>query len=160
MAIPVYNDLDLQGTAKLTGLAAPTVGSDAVNKTYADGLGGGSSLLVENVQSGTTYTPVIGDADKLITMTNAANPVLTMPLNASVNFPVGQQIATRYTGSGVAKFQTTGAATLNGVAAGSFTLAKNQEAIWFQQAIGVWQVTVPRPIIGLTIALQRGAFTL
>ena len=122
--------------------------------------GGGSSLLLENVQAGATYTAVLTDADKLITATNATAPVFTMPLNATVNFPVGQQIATRYTGAGILKWQTTGAATLNGVAAGSFTMTKGQEAIWFQSATNVWEVIVPKPVIGLTLALSMGAFNI
>jgi len=38
MAKPVLVDLDFGGTAKATGLPAPTLASDAVTKAYVDAL--------------------------------------------------------------------------------------------------------------------------
>lgn len=46
----------------------------------------------ENVQTGTSYTLVIGDAFKLVTMSNASANTLTVPPNSSVAFPVGTRI--------------------------------------------------------------------
>jgi len=53
-----------------------------------------------NAQTGTTYTLVLTDAAKLITLTNAAAITLTVPTNASVAFPVGTQILLYQGGAG------------------------------------------------------------
>lgn len=50
------------------------------------------TTIPENAQVGTTYTLVIGDAGKLVTMSNAAAITLTIPTNASVAFPVGTRV--------------------------------------------------------------------
>lgn len=50
------------------------------------------SLITLNNQTGTTYTLVLSDKDKLIEMENAAANTLTVPLNSSVAFDVGTQI--------------------------------------------------------------------
>jgi hypothetical protein len=48
--------------------------------------------LLINAQTGTTYTLIIGDDAKLVTMSNASANTLTVPPNSSVAFPVGTQI--------------------------------------------------------------------
>lgn len=53
-----------------------------------------------NAQTGTTYTLVLTDAAKLITLTNAAAITLTVPTNASVAFPIGTQILLYQGGAG------------------------------------------------------------
>lgn len=53
-----------------------------------------------NAQTGTTYTPVIGDASKLITLSNASAITLTIPPNSSVAFPVGTKIDLAQIGAG------------------------------------------------------------
>lgn len=60
----------------------------------------GTGLVSINAQTGTTYTLVIGDAGKLITMSNAAANTLTIPPNSSVAFPVGTIINITQTGAG------------------------------------------------------------
>lgn len=45
-----------------------------------------------NTQTGTTYTPVLADANKLVSLSNAAGITLTVPTNASVPFPVNTRI--------------------------------------------------------------------
>lgn len=42
-----------------------------------------------NAQTGTTYTLVIGDRDKIITLNNAASIAITIPPHSSVAFPAG-----------------------------------------------------------------------
>lgn len=53
-----------------------------------------------NAQTGTTYTLVLTDAAKLVTLTNAAAITLTVPTNASVAFPIGTQILLYQGGAG------------------------------------------------------------
>lgn len=53
-----------------------------------------------NPQTGTTYTTVLDDNGKLVTLSNAASIAVTIPLNASVNYPVGAQINMTQLGAG------------------------------------------------------------
>jgi len=55
---------------------------------------------VENVQTGTSYTLVLSDEWKLVTMSNAGANTLTVPPNSSVAFPVGTRIDVGQDGSG------------------------------------------------------------
>ena len=59
--------------------------------------GGGTE---SNIQTGTTYAPVLTDAGKLITLSNAAAITLTIPANAAVAFPVGTVINLLQLGAG------------------------------------------------------------
>jgi hypothetical protein len=59
-----------------------------------------SSTLVQNAQTGTTYTPVLADKDKLVELSNASAITLTVPTNTSVTYPVGTQINLLQTGAG------------------------------------------------------------
>jgi hypothetical protein len=53
-----------------------------------------------NAQTGTTYTLVLTDDSKLVTLSNAAAITLTVPTNASVAFPIGCQIDLVQLGAG------------------------------------------------------------
>ena len=53
-----------------------------------------------NAQTGTTYTTVLDDNGKLITQTNASAIATTIPLNASVAYPIGAQINIAQMGAG------------------------------------------------------------
>ena len=57
-------------------------------------------LTPENVQTGTSYTLVLADAFKLVTMNNAAANSLTVPPNSAVAFPVGTRIDLSQDGAG------------------------------------------------------------
>ena len=59
-------------------------------------------LLTRNInaQVWTTYTLVLTDNTKLVTMTNAAASTLTVPPNSSVAFPIGTQIDISQNGAG------------------------------------------------------------
>lgn len=53
-----------------------------------------------NAQTGTTYTLVLDDNLKLVTMNNASSNTLTVPPNSSVAFPVGAQVLVAQWGAG------------------------------------------------------------
>jgi hypothetical protein len=53
-----------------------------------------------NAQTGTSYTLVLADAGRAIEMNNAAANTLTVPTDASVNFPIGTVIDIFQTGAG------------------------------------------------------------
>lgn len=90
-----------------------------------------------NAQTGTTYTLVLGDAGKFVTMTNASAFTLTVPPNSSVAFPVGTEIEGAQLGAGQVTFTPGAAVTINGtpglkVAAqyGTFRLLKIATDTW------------------------------
>lgn len=53
-----------------------------------------------NAQTGTSYTTVLADNGKLVTLTNAAAIAVTIPPNSSVAYPVGAQINMAQLGAG------------------------------------------------------------
>ena len=53
-----------------------------------------------NAQTGTTYTLVLADVAKVVSLTNASAITLTIPTNASVAFPTGTQILLYQGGAG------------------------------------------------------------
>lgn len=53
-----------------------------------------------NAQTGTTYTLVLSDVAKVISLTNASAITLTVPTNATVAFPTGTQILLYQGGAG------------------------------------------------------------
>ena len=55
---------------------------------------------VFNAQTGTSYTLVLTDVAKVVSLTNAAAITLTVPTNASVAFPTGTQILLYQGGAG------------------------------------------------------------
>ena len=56
--------------------------------------------LTLNAQTGTTYTLVLSDAHKLVTLSNASAISLTVPTNASVAFDIGDQVNLLQLGAG------------------------------------------------------------
>lgn len=70
--------------------------SDDLN-AFESGL---NQTLPFNAQIGTTYTPVLTDAGKVVTLTNGSAITLTVPTNASVAFPIGTQITIAQMGAG------------------------------------------------------------
>jgi hypothetical protein len=81
--------------------------------------GGGSSGAVSialntatNAQTGTTYTTVLADNGKLVTLTNASPITATIPLNSSVAYPVGAQITFARYGAGTVTIQGAGGVTI------------------------------------------------
>ena len=58
------------------------------------------TTVPENAQPGTTYTLVLGDAGRMVTLNNAAAIALTIPTAAAVAFPVGTRIDILQFGAG------------------------------------------------------------
>ena len=59
-----------------------------------------TATVLINAQTGTTFTPGLTDAGKLVTASNAAAISITIPTDASVNFPIGTQILVMQLGLG------------------------------------------------------------
>jgi hypothetical protein len=93
------------GAAVWTALAyAVTVTASSTttftNKTLSD------PLITEsvNAQTGTTYTPVLGDAKQMVTLSNASAITVTIPPNSSVAYAVGSKIDFIQKGAGQVSF--------------------------------------------------------
>lgn len=69
--------------------------------------------MVTNAQSGTSYTLVLSDASKNIELSNTSSITLTIPLNATVAFPIGTQIQLLQTNTGQVTVAATSGVTLN-----------------------------------------------
>lgn len=67
-----------------------------------------------NAQTGTTYTLVLSDLGKLVTLSNAGAITLTVPLNSSVAYQIGARIDLAQLGAGQVTVAATGGVTLNG----------------------------------------------
>lgn len=65
-----------------------------------------------NVQTGTTYTAVLTDAGYLVTLNNGSAITFTIPLNASVAFPINTVINLLQLGAGQVTVAATGGVTL------------------------------------------------
>ena len=59
-----------------------------------------TATVLINAQTGTTFTPGLTDAGKLITASNTAAISITIPTDASVNFPIGTQLLVMRLGEG------------------------------------------------------------
>ena len=68
--------------------------------------------VVQNAQTGTTYTFVLLDAGKFVTATNASAQTYTIPLNSSVALPVGTVINLIQDGTGQVTIAATSGVTL------------------------------------------------
>lgn len=79
-----------------------------------------------NAQTGTTYTLVLTDAHKLVTLSNASAIALTVPTNASVAFEIGDQVNLLQLGAGQV---TVGGASVTFRSEGSKLKLKGQYAM-------------------------------
>lgn len=67
-----------------------------------------------NAQTGTSYTLVLSDAGKKVTMSNASASTLTVPPNSSVAFPTGTQIEFAQLGAGAVTVTPGSGVTISG----------------------------------------------
>jgi len=111
-AATTIDDADLTASRALVSDGSGKVAVSDVTSTelgYLDGVTSAIQTQVDaktpklislNAQTGTTYTLVLGDADKLVEMNNAAANTLTVPPNSSVAFSTGTQIIVVQKGAG------------------------------------------------------------
>jgi len=77
-----------------------------------------------NAQTGTTYTPVLGDNGKLVTLNNASAITVSIPTNASVAYPTGAQISFAWiTGAGQPTIEATTSGTTTILSTGATSTA-------------------------------------
>jgi len=86
------------GVPQFAGINYPTSDGSANQVLTTDGSGtlsfssGMAAPQAINAQTGTTYTTVLSDAGKLVTLSNASAITLTIPPNSSVAYAVGTRI--------------------------------------------------------------------
>ena len=90
-----------------------------------------------NAQTGTSYTLVLTDAGKQVTMNNASASTLTVPPNSSVAFDVGVRIVVIQLGAGAVTL-TAGAGVTISSQATSLVMAQYQVATLIKQATNTW----------------------
>lgn len=113
-----------------------SVASGPAGASGADGADG-ISILGRNTQTGTSYTLVLDDLEKLVTMDNASANTLTVPPNSSVAFAVNAQVLVAQLGAG----QTTIVAGSGVTLRGTLTIASQYEAVsLIQIATDEWLV--------------------
>ena len=66
-----------------------------------------------NAQTGTTYTLVLADASKHVSMSNASANTLTVPPNSSVAFPTGTRLMVEQKGAGSTTIAAGAGVTIN-----------------------------------------------
>lgn len=92
-----------------------------------------------NAQTGTSYTLLLTDVGRQVTMSNAAASTLTIPPNASVAFDVGVRIQVIQLGAGAVTL-TPGAAVTVSEVGNNLVLAQYGSAILVKQATNTWIV--------------------
>ena len=92
--------------------------------------------LTLNAQTGTTYTLVLADNGKLVTLDNASPITVTVPLNSSVAFATGAIVNLQQIGAGQVTVAGASGVTLNGT--GTKTRAQWSAASLVKTATDTW----------------------
>jgi hypothetical protein len=111
LTLPAVSNDTLVGKATTDTLTNKTLTSPTINGATI-----GTSIinLTLNAQTGTTYTPVLADNGKLVTLSNASAITLTVPTNASVAYATGAQINIQAIGAGQVTVVGDTGVTVNG----------------------------------------------
>lgn len=96
VTLPTLTDTLVSRTATETltnkTLTSPVIDTPTINDARQN--------ITVNAQTGTTYTLVLTDNGRLVTLNNAGAIAVTVPTNASVAFPTGAIINLQRTGAG------------------------------------------------------------
>jgi hypothetical protein len=95
------------------GAVAPSPPSDAAQVLLGTGAYGIPAVLAANAQTGTTYTLVLTDGGKIVTLSNASAITLTVPTNASVAFAAHSIVNLLQLGAGQVTVAGAGGVTVN-----------------------------------------------
>lgn len=96
-----------------------------------------------NAQTGTTYTAVLTDAGKLITMANASGIALTIPPEASVAWEAGDEIEVMQIGAGAITLTAGAAVTITAPTGKTLVTSANGDRVRLVKlaTTNLWRVT-------------------
>lgn len=114
LTTPIISSISNTGTLTLPTTTDTLVGRATTDTLTNKTLTAPVINLALNAQTGTTYTPVLADNGKLITLANANPITLTVPLDASVAYAIGAQINIAQTGAGQVTVAGDVGVTVNG----------------------------------------------
>lgn len=114
-AVPAASDT-VVGKVELATSAETLTGTDTVRAVTPAGAAATYVKLTQtiNAQVG-AYTFVLADSRKLVTVTNGAASIVTVPTNASVAFPIGTSIDVARLGAGAVTFAAAAGVTINSI---------------------------------------------
>lgn len=98
-----------------------------------------AQLPLLNAQTGTTYTTVLTDAGKLVTLSNAGAITLTVPPSSSVAYAIGTSIDLVQSGAGQVTVVGGSGVTVNATPSLKFR-AQNSAATLLKVAADTWQL--------------------
>ena len=125
-------------------LARLAVGTDDYVVTADSGETGGmkwaqpGATPTQNTQTGTTYTAVLLDAGKTVTLSNASAVTLTIPAQASVSWADNTQLNFLNLGAGTVTITAAAGVTINGT---PLTLATSKGGSLVRTASNTWTFT-------------------
>jgi len=96
------NHVNIENEATGAGPIVSAAGDDTNVNLHLKAKGTGQVVAEStiNTQTGTTYTTVLADASKLVTLSNSSAITLTIPPNSSVAYPTGTKIDLAQLGAG------------------------------------------------------------
>jgi hypothetical protein len=121
-----------------------TAGDASVSVTNGDGVSGNPTLSIArtiNTQTGTTYTLLLSDAQKVVELNNASTVTVTIPANATVAFPVGTFIDFVQYGAGQVTLSPAGGVTLRSFASSVKTAGQYAVITAYKRAADEWVIT-------------------
>jgi hypothetical protein len=127
LTLPAATDT-LVGRATTDTLTNKTLTSPTINDAKQN--------LTLNAQTGTTYTFVLADNGKLVTLDNASSITVTVPANSSVAYATGAIINLQQIGAGQVTVAAAAGVTINGT--GTKTRAQWSAASIVKTATDTW----------------------
>ena len=123
---------DFQGN-RLSDIGDPTSAQDAATKAYVDNL-----PTTFNAQTGTSYTLVLTDRQKTVTMNSASANTVTVPPNSTTAFPIGTEIHIIQKGAGKTTIAQGAGVTIYSDSGNKAIAIRYASAVLIKEATNTW----------------------